>query len=311
MYNAFMHIELQKAIELLKNDQVVAIPTETVYGLAASLFSETAIKKIFQLKNRPVENPLIVHVSNPDDATALMAEKPPQFDALTSRFWPGPLTLVVPSSSLVPEIARAGLPSVGIRVPSHPITKALLSQTGPLVAPSANLSGRPSSTTPVHVENDFGQDFPILDGGPCTQGLESTVLVYKNRHWTLGRYGFIPHEELETLLGYPLKENLSEKPVCPGQRFRHYSPNAKLILSKGPHWGPYVIGFEGRDYPNAKKIFYLGCLSKPDSISQNLYNILRQIDLEEIKEVSVDMNFEPFGVFCTIGERLEKAAVIS
>jgi len=304
-----MHIDLQTASTMLKNNGVVAIPTETVYGLAASLNSERAVKTIFRLKKRPAENPLIVHIARIEDSAPLIAKATPHFEMLAGHFWPGPLTLVVPATDNVPEIVRSGLPTVGLRVPGHPLARALLKQTGPLVAPSANLSGRPSSTTPAHVEHDFGPDFPILDGGPSAQGLESTILVFANGKWRLGRFGSVPVEHIETLLKYPLNKFTSEKPVCPGQTFPHYSPKAKLVRSNGPCLGSYVIGFDDRHYPEAKKVFSLGSLENPEAVSRNLYSILRQIDLEQINEAMIDMNFERSGLMNTVAERLMKASL--
>jgi len=307
-YNPLMHIELDQAIQLLQDDLVIAIPTETVYGLAALLSSESAIGSIFTLKNRPAKNPLIVHIADHSQAEPLMRTKPPFFDKLSDRYWPGPLTLVVPASDQVPSIVRAGLPTVGLRVPNHPLTRALLRDAGPLVAPSANISGRPSSTCPNHVENDFGENFPVLSGGSCDKGLESTILVFNNGKWELGRLGAIPREELESFLGYSLNTSSSEKPLCPGQHFQHYSPKAKLILSKAPFSEDVVLGFERREYPNAKRVFVIGPLGDPEAIARNLYHVLRQIDLEGIKEVHVDFDFDQEGVLRTVAERLEKAA---
>jgi len=308
-----MHIDLEQAIRLIRHHQLVAIRTETIYGLAASLSSVNAIKFIFTLKKRPLKNPLIVHIADKADAEPLIREKPPLFDELADRYWPGPLTLVVPASDLVPEIVRAGLPTVGLRVPRHPLTQKLLEQVGPLVAPSANLSGNPSSTSPTHVECDFGKDFPVIDGGSCEQGLESTILVYRDDQWQLGRLGSISCEELEALIGYPLQENHSEVPLCPGQHFRHYSPRARLVSSDSPYQGTpgVVLGFEEREYANASQIFSLGNLENPETISRNLYKTLRQLDAAGIEEAWVDLDFPGVDLLRTIKERLRKACFVT
>jgi len=305
-----MLIELKQAIQLIQEHRVIAIPTETVYGLAASLSSQSAIQSIFSLKNRPSQNPLIVHVADQKQAESLIGSMPPSFDLLTKSYWPGSLTLVVPASDHVPSIVRAGLPTVGLRVPNHPLSRALLQETGPLVAPSANLSGRPSSTCPEHVVQDFGDQLPILDGGICDKGLESTILVFHNGKWDLGRLGAIPYEELETLLGDTLTLQTAVKPLCPGQQFRHYSPKARLHLSQSAYTGnpDTVLGFEERQYPGAKEMYSLGRLSDPQEISQNLYSTLRQLDIDGVKNVWVDINFDQKGMLLTVDERLKKAA---
>jgi len=174
-----MYVNLIQAIEFLNTGKVVALPTETVYGLAASLKFPDAIKQIFTLKGRPQDNPLIVHTASMDQLTKYTDHLPEKFESLAELFWPGSLTLVAPANPLkVPRLVRAGLPTVAFRIPQHSLTLQVLQKTGPLVMPSANLSGRPSATLPGHVENDFGQSFPVVDGGPCSQGLESTILIY-------------------------------------------------------------------------------------------------------------------------------------
>ena len=149
------------------------------------------------------------------------------------HFWPGPLTLVIPvKEGIIPETASAGLPTAAFRIPSHPIAREIIRQTTPLVMPSANLSGRPSATQASHLQEDFGPDLPYLNGGICDKGVESTILVYKDSRWQLGRLGAIPISKIETLLGYPLAHiGEKEKPLCPGQLYRHYSPNAVLKMT--------------------------------------------------------------------------------
>lgn len=174
-----MRIGLTEATRLLKEGKVVAIPTETVYGLAALANHPEAVEKLYRLKNRPRENPLIIHLHDALDLTNYMDEIPPSVKGLTDRFWPGPLTIVLPiQEGVVLPAVSAGLKTQAFRVPNHALTRALIAQTGPLVAPSANLSGRPSTVSPEQVEEDFGADFPVLDGGRCEKGLESTILVW-------------------------------------------------------------------------------------------------------------------------------------
>lgn len=305
-----MRIDCQQAKELLLRDEVVAVPTETVYGLAASLHSEKAIEKIFELKSRPKENPLIVHISQKEQISQICGGLPPFFEELARAFWPGPLTLVAPAAMSVPSIARAGLPTAAVRMPDHPLTLKLIDAIGPIVAPSANLSGLPSSTTPDHVEQDFGKEFPILEGGTCTKGIESTILIFDGSVWRIGRQGSIPLEEFSRILPYHLCFDKRKNSSCPGQMFKHYSPRAKLTLSQESYSGTpeTVVGFEGRHYPNARQVLILGEIEKPETVMANLYNILRQLDNAGIEEAWIDADFPRKGLLATIAERLEKAS---
>jgi len=303
-----MRISQPEAVTLLQKGHVVAIPTETVWGLAASLFSETGVEKIFALKKRPSHNPLIIHVAKKEDCLPFIETVPPFFDELTRLFWPGPLTLVVPANceKIMPQI-RASLPTAAFRCPSHPDARALLQKTSPLVAPSANLSGRPSATLPEHIEDDFGKDFPVLDTQiqPC--GLESTILVWDNSQWVLGRKGALEQEKLEAVLRYRLVSFTSEKIVCPGQHLRHYAPKAKLTLSNTPE-GKTIIGFQERTYDGATKVFILGSLLNPEGVAQSLYKTLRQLDDEGVDAAAIDINFPQNGLWATIFERISRAA---
>ncbi len=306
----YMRIDCQQAKELLLQDEVIAVPTETVYGLAASLHSKKAIKKIFELKSRPRENPLIVHISQKEQISMLCGEFPPFFEELTQAFWPGPLTLVVPAKMSVPSIVRAGLPTVAIRMPDHPLILELMDDIGPIVAPSANLSGLPSSTMPDHVEQDFGKEFPILEGGVCIKGIESTILIFDGSVWRIGRLGSISLEDISRTLSYEPGFGEEKVPLCPGQLFKHYSPRAKLTLSQESYPGTpeTVLGFKGRSYPKARQVVILGDLEKPETIMANLYDSLRQLDNRGIQEAWVDASFPRKGLLATIAERLEKAA---
>ncbi|HRD55148.1 MAG TPA: L-threonylcarbamoyladenylate synthase [Parachlamydiaceae bacterium] len=309
-----MELDLLQAAELLKKGEVVAVPTETVYGLAASLFQEKAIHKIFALKQRPLNNPLIIHVANQQEILAFTGLLGKDFTDLSAAFWPGPLTLVLPIiPKTVPEIARAKLLTAAFRIPGHPLARELLKLTGPLVMPSANLSGRPSSTSRAHVEKDFGKDFPVLDGGECVSGLESTIL-YQDGCYKIIRQGAIPQEEFFKVLSYTPKitdAKKDEKPLCPGQLYRHYAPKARLILQKEipDTFEGAIIGFEERTYPKNCILYLLGSLKDPASISKNLYKVLRQLDDDGILEAIVDIDMPDHGIFSTIQERLKKASV--
>lgn len=292
-----MIVSIEKATEILKTG-VVAIPTETVYGLAAFLHCPEAIQSIFTLKNRPPANPLIIHVASVDDLMPYVLKMPPK--ELTDR-WPGPLTLVLPVQG-VPDRVTAGLPTAAFRIPNHPVALELLKRTGPLVAPSANLSGRPSATSPKHVEVDFGRDFPVVDGGSSEKGLESTILSEKDGMWRILREGAITQEALHDILGYlPPIVKPEGKPECPGQMFRHYSPQAQLVKEGGE----VVLGFDMREY--GKPVVSLGDVNHPEKVAARLYDALREIDERGYKSARVDLDFPTDGLWRTIRERLLKA----
>ncbi|WP_284264877.1 L-threonylcarbamoyladenylate synthase [Roseicyclus amphidinii] len=236
-----------RAAALLKEGRLVALPTETVYGLAADATAPEAVAAIYAAKGRPSHNPLIVHV--PDLATAqTLATLPAQAEALARAFWPGPLTLVLPlkpGHGLAPAVT-AGLPAVAIRVPAHPAMQAVLrSLQGPVAAPSANPSGRISATTPAHVRDGLGDRVAaILDAGPCTVGVESTILAPGESTTRLLREGGLPREAIEPFTG-PLVADTTPgaRLEAPGQLASHYAPRAPLHLGGTPHPGEITIGF--------------------------------------------------------------------
>ncbi len=232
----------QKATELLKDGQVVGMPTETVYGLAGSAYSPSAVKKIFEAKGRPQDNPLIVHISDFSQIYDLVSEVPETALKLAKEFWPGPLTMILPKSEKVPLCVTAGLETVAVRCPSHPIARNLIKYCGlPLAAPSANLSGKPSPTKAEHVYNDLNGRIPlIIDGGECEEGVESTVVTLVPETPVLLRPGNVTLSELKRVLGKvdvsnavlnPLKEG--EKVSSPGMKYKHYSPEANITVIRG------------------------------------------------------------------------------
>ncbi len=309
-----MRISIAEACRRLILDEVVAVPTETVYGLAAPLGSAKAIAKVFALKRRPSNNPLIIHLADPAHLAIYAEELPKGVEALTRCFWPGPLTLVLPANSArVFSEVRAGLPTAAFRVPKHPATMAIIRQVGPLVAPSANLSGRPSATCPEHVEEDFGDSVPVVDGGPCAAGLESTILVFSSGRWQIGRLGALSADMLGEVLGYCPEEVAtipSEQPFCPGRLHRHYAPQARLRLGEDGYAGqaPVVVGYGDRHYAGADIVLSLGLSTDPQQVMQNLYETLRQLDRLEVKEAWVDMRVPREGLWLTVRERLSRAA---
>lgn len=306
-----MKISIKKAAELLKNGGVVAVPTETVYGLAASLENVEAIKKIFYLKKRPQDNPLIIHISSIQQMYQFVETLPSGFQGLAEHFWPGPLTLVIPTSKNIPNCVRAGLDTAAFRMPNHKKALELIDLSGPLVMPSANLSGTPSSTKPEHIENDFGIDFPVIDGSPSLHGIESTILVLKDNKWELGRLGAISIEELESYLNYPLNliSKSSKSPICPGQKYRHYAPKAKIFTgSTIPEECEAVIGFKERIYKTNVSVLYLGSLEDSKEVASKLYDLLRQVDQRGYATVWIDMDFPDSNLWKSVRERLLKAS---
>ncbi|WP_411894248.1 L-threonylcarbamoyladenylate synthase [Winogradskyella sp. A2] len=226
--------DISKAIELLNNEELVAIPTETVYGLAGNIYSEKAIKLIFNTKKRPSFNPLIVHIASKDRLSDIVTHIPEKAKLLADAFWPGPITLVLPKQKSIPNIITSNKSTVAVRVPNHPKTLELLKQLDfPLAAPSANPFSNISPTKPEHVENYFRNDIKlVLDGGPCTSGIESTIIGFENDEPIIYRLGSIPIEEIETIVGKIKVKNKKEvSPDAPGMLERHYAPKTATVLT--------------------------------------------------------------------------------
>lgn len=225
---------MEELASIIKRGGVVAFPTETVYGLGADAWNPDAVASVFILKGRPSDNPLIVHLADAAQAEDFAAEIPPDAEILMNHFWPGPLTLIFKKKPEVPDIVTAGLPSVALRIPRHTLTLSLIRTAGPLVGPSANKSGKPSPTTAAHVREDFGPGFPVLDGGACGIGLESTVLDISKTPYIIYRPGAVNAAELEKLLGKPVRylkpgNQKEETPPSPGLKYTHYKPEAEVF----------------------------------------------------------------------------------
>ncbi|HLP29644.1 MAG TPA: L-threonylcarbamoyladenylate synthase [Candidatus Didemnitutus sp.] len=226
---------LSLAADVLRGGGVIAIPTETVYGLAARITDRVALETIFRIKGRPSDNPLIVHVSSIEQARGLVsALAHDSLERVAGLFWPGPLTLVFPAADTVSTIITAGLSTVAVRMPQHPIARSIIDECGsPLAAPSANKSGRPSPTTAQHVEADLGPEVRIIDGGPCRVGLESTVVRVMSDKLIVLRPGIITMQELRDRTGLPVDHAGTAEDLngSPGTRYRHYAPNAHVVLT--------------------------------------------------------------------------------
>jgi L-threonylcarbamoyladenylate synthase len=223
------------AVELLLAGQVIGLPTETVYGLAADGTNPTAVRRIFELKGRPSGHPLILHLGAIDWLDRYASRVPERARTLAARFWPGPLTLVLPRSAYVPDAVTGGMDTVALRMPRHPVALQVLQRLDrPLAAPSANLFGRVSPTTRAHVEHDFGANVPlVLEGGATEQGVESTILDLTTATPRLLRHGGLSKATLEAALGEPIEELLHVRPagiVAPGMLESHYAPEAPLVL---------------------------------------------------------------------------------
>jgi L-threonylcarbamoyladenylate synthase len=229
-------LAIEEAARLLLAGELVAFPTETVYGLGASALDERAIARVFEVKGRPLDNPLIVHVAD-IAAIASVALVDERVERLAAAFMPGPLTLVLPARDAVPASARGGLATVAVRIPDHPVALELLRAAGPLVGPSANVSGRPSPTRAAHVIDDLsGRIAAVLDGGPCRVGIESTVLDLSSGDASVLRPGLVEPAAIEAVLGEKVSIAGGNDRRSPGTRYRHYAPTAavRLVLAAQP-----------------------------------------------------------------------------
>ncbi|NBC09286.1 MAG: threonylcarbamoyl-AMP synthase [Bacteroidetes bacterium] len=237
---------LSAAIELLRRDEVVAVPTETVYGLAGNALSPRAVASIFEIKNRPRFDPLIVHTSSVERLSQYAAAFPAAARRLAEQFMPGPLTLLLDKAAIIPDLVTAGSPRVALRIPNHPLTLSLLQQLDfPLAAPSANPFGYISPTTAQHVADQLGDQIPyILDGGPCRVGVESTIVGFEDGQTVIYRKGGVPVEEITALIGpVQVREHSTSNPNAPGMLKSHYAPGAKVVIGNVEELLP---GYEGQ-----------------------------------------------------------------
>ncbi|HQN64704.1 MAG TPA: L-threonylcarbamoyladenylate synthase [Methylophilus sp.] len=277
-----MIVDLPTAISKLKAGEVVAIPTETVYGLAADASNDNALEQIYAIKQRPANNPLIVHIADISHINDWAAEFTPLAERLAQAFWPGPLTLVLPAKAHVSSLLRANQPTVALRVPDHPLTLQLLKQSGlALAAPSANKFTQLSPTTAAHVQAGLGDALPVLDGGPCQIGIESTIVAVQGNDWQMLRPGMISAATIEAAAGKPAV-SFSQPIKAPGQHALHYSPRTKmqlvpsrkeLIALANDSTAALLIG-EGV-LPNCKS-FQLN--KHAPNVAQHLYSTLHQMD---------------------------------
>lgn len=309
--------DVNLAAQLLQQNEVVAIPTETVYGLAANALSEEAVQKIFTIKQRPRSNPLIIHLPSWQSAAPYVQYIQDELIALATHFSPGPLTLLLPKTAAVPEVVNDGRPTVAVRVPNHPLTLQLLQTVGfPLAAPSANLFGYISPTQPDHVYKQLGGTIPyILDGGPCAQGIESTVAGFEDGQVVIYRLGAISFEAIEAVIKKAVLKNKGSNTVAPGMLPYHYSPvtplylvnNSTAILQKGIE-GAGFIGFD-QYHPQLKKEnqILLSPAGNMQEAAANLYKAMHQMDDLKL-QVLYAQRLPNQGLGQSINDRLHKAA---
>lgn len=304
-----MRISLEEAAERLKRGEVVAIPTETVYGLAADATNDSALQQIFTIKQRPADHPLIVHIADISQVNDWAASFPDVAVKLAQAFWPGALTLVLPAKNHVSRIVRGNEPTIALRVPNHPIALALLKLSGlSVAAPSANLFTQLSPTTASHVEAGLGDTIPVLDGGACAIGIESTIVsVAENGEWQLLRPGMISELEITQVVGLVAQANNSIAsgavevlaPKAPGQHALHYSPRTPLLLFKDKtalmlaykalakadlKCAALLIG-EGE----APACSVLRLPSQPAEVAEQLYDSLHRLDALKIDRLLLEL----------------------
>jgi L-threonylcarbamoyladenylate synthase len=307
---------LQRAAATLQSGGLVAIPTETVYGLAANALNAQAVAKIFAAKERPFFDPLIVHIAEESWWPRVVSDFPPLARKLAAKFWPGPLTIILPKSTAVPPLVTSGLLTVGVRVPDHPLTQQLLRLADvPVAAPSANPFGRLSPTTADHVRQQLGDRVEIiLDGGPCRVGVESTIIQVQHDVATLLRPGGIPLEEIEALIG-PVQriEDTSQKnPVAPGMLDSHYAPRTPLkIVDQLPSPPPARTGLlvlsPESIVPGFASAEPLSATGNLEEAAANFFQALHRLDQSQLALI-LAMPFPDEGLGRAINDRLRRAA---
>jgi len=319
----------QTAANILKNGGLVAIPTETVYGLGANGLDEEAVAKIFVAKGRPQDNPLILHVADAEEIDKFCHSIPPAAYALAKAFWPGPLTMVLPARDSVPKRTTAGLPTVAVRCPDCAVTRDIIRLSGvPIAAPSANISGKPSTTTAEHVRHDHdGRIDAIVDGGPCRVGVESTIVDLTETPPRLLRPGGITPEQLKAVLGELVVDKAVTAQIdhdtvvkAPGMKYRHYAPSEPVIIVSGSrekaaayihrHFEPgdRVLCFEEELslYKDCDPLSY-GREADVSTLSAGLFAALRELDDPSIHQVFARCPTGG-GVAYAVQNRLNKAA---
>lgn len=315
---------IETAAQILKNGGVVAIPTETVYGLAASAYNDNAIKSVFTAKGRPQDNPLIVHISDTDMLNQVACDIPKTALLCAEKFWPGPLTMVLKKTEIIGDSVSAGLATVAVRMPSNKTARDIICESGlPLAAPSANVSGKPSPTTASHVIADLdGKIDAVVMGEDCIVGVESTVITLVGEHPVLLRPGAVTFEQLKAVLpditvdkAVLFELEAGEKASSPGMKYKHYAPETQTFLVEGGNFADFVNSKENsvavcfsEESENIKipKIVY-GTNNDQSSLAQKLFSVLRDVDKLGASAVYVHAP-EKNGIGLAVYNRLIRAA---
>lgn len=310
--------DIEMAAMRLKNNEVIAIPTETVYGLAGNIFNDETLQKIYELKKRPLFNPLIVHIKSMDDLPTIAVDIPEKALKLAEKFWPGPLTLVLKKQPSISAIVTAGKQTVAVRVPNHPTVLALLHQIDfPLAAPSANPFGSISPTSAQHVADYFKETLAfVLDGGNCERGVESTIVGFLNDEPILYRHGSISVEEIESVIGdIKILTQNDDAPEAPGMLLKHYAPKTKTILTANIQeeiklFSDKKMGLllfqQQIDAPFIKHQEVLSVQGDLSEAAANLYAALHRLDKCNLDLILAE-KFPETGLGKTINDRLERA----
>ena len=316
--------KLDTAAKALSIGELVAFPTETVYGLGANALSDEAVAKIFEAKGRPQDNPLIVHVAKKEDVYPLVKEIPQTAHKIFDNLTPGPITVVLLKSDIVPDRVTAGGKTVAIRIPENEIARTLIEKSGvPVAAPSANISGKPSPTKASHVVEDLSHKVSyIIDGGACRVGLESTVVDLTVTPPVILRPGGVSHEELSELLGqvngYKSGDSDASAPKSPGMKYRHYAPKAVMTVFEGSSFRTeiekeiidindkkiYIITAGEHSYSGAHTI---NCGETPEEYSKNLFDALRQADSMGAEVIFAEFPFIHKGIVTALANRIYKS----
>ena len=308
------------AVTALQNNEIAAIPTETVYGLAGNAYSEVAVQKIFALKNRPHYNPLIVHIKSAGYLQQVAKNIPNVALQLADAFWPGPLTLVLEKQDHIPDVVTGGKNTVGVRVPNHPVALELLEQLDfPLAAPSANPFGSISPTSAKHVSDYFKNVLDIIiDGGSCDKGIESTIIGFENGQAILYRQGSTKEEEIEKITG-PLQIRVhanNESVIAPGMLSKHYAPNTTTILTDDItseieiHAGKRIGILQLKPTALSKLVIATETLSESGDLEEaakNLYAAMHRLDHQNL-DLIIAQKMPAFGLGLAINDKLERAA---
>jgi L-threonylcarbamoyladenylate synthase len=312
-------MDILKAQDFLERNLLVAIPTETVYGLASNAFNPIAVSKIFEAKERPTFDPLIVHTYDLKKVYDFVTEVHPSLLKLAETFWPGPLTLLLPKKEVIPNLVTSGLERVGVRIPNHPLTLNLLSQLSfPLAAPSANPFGYISPTTAVHVQKQLGEKIPyILDGGNCKVGLESTIVGEENGEIIIYRLGGLSIDDITLVVGkVSIQLNQSSNPKAPGQLKSHYAPKKPVYIGNNNELQKMHMGKKIGALVFGNSLLNEGVTVKNLSPSQNyqeaavnLFSFLRELDEADVDVIIAELLPE-IALGLAINDRLRRAAAL-